>query len=180
MKPLRRLSKFRLHELLYGRAGNPGYLWPNHVELHRFYQHWLTEDHCGRYLEIGPGHGYYFMQAARTGKFTHYQGVDISPSSVELAHNIMSRRYLRPLHQLQCGFGRFFHLGIRLQHYDVIVMAEVLEHVETRKIFLTESATYSPTTAKLISTLALIHLQLTIFSPIRMSNLYSNKLNWQD
>ena len=112
-----------------------GYLWPNHVELHRFYQHWLTEDHTGHYLEIGPGHGYYFMQAARTGKFTHYQGVDISPSSVELTHNIMSSNIYGPFNNYSVDLADFFTWD-QAQHYDFIVMAEVLEHVENPQDFL--------------------------------------------
>lgn len=70
-----------------------GYLWPNHVELHRFYQHWLTEDHCGRYLGMDTTS----CRLHEAGKFTHYQGVDISPSSVELTHNIMSSDIYGPL-----------------------------------------------------------------------------------
>lgn len=112
-----------------------GYLWPNHVELHRFFKHVINSDVQGSYLEVGPGHGYYFMEAAFSEKFNFCQGVDISPSSVEMTSHILNSGI----------FGLFSNWNVELcdflewnesKKYDFIVMAEVLEHVERPEEFL--------------------------------------------
>ena len=112
-----------------------GYLWPNHVAMHRFFQAWLNRAPSGRYLEVGPGHGYYFMQAACTGRFSHCHGIDISPTSVALTKAIMSSHLYGPFTNYEIAVQDFCTWESDDQ-FELIVMAEVLEHVENPSAFL--------------------------------------------
>jgi tRNA G46 methylase TrmB len=42
-----------------------------------------------KYLEIGPGHGEYFVTAMQQTNFSEYVAVDISKTSVELTQNFI-------------------------------------------------------------------------------------------
>lgn len=60
-----------------------GYLWLNHRKIHRYYEEIMERDLGGdTYLEIGPGHGQYFLEALNRQKYRKYLGVDISQTSV--------------------------------------------------------------------------------------------------
>lgn len=112
------------------------YLWPNHREMHRFFCATLPRDKQGYYLEVGPGHGLFFMSAMALCRFDTYEAIDLSETSIALTKQL-----------LQSGlFGSFknYHLKCRdllaqaLPHerYNAIVMGEVLEHVENPQEFL--------------------------------------------
>ena len=73
------------------------FLWPNHNAIHQFFLSSLPSDVGGTYLEVGPGHGYYFMKAASSGQFDRLVGIDISPESIRMTGQILE------------------HFGIRLQ-----------------------------------------------------------------
>src|SRR5258705_503604 len=62
---------------------------PTHAAMHEFFIRTFPKGSRGTYLEIGPGHGYYFRKAASLGNFDSMLGVDISPASVELSNDIM-------------------------------------------------------------------------------------------
>lgn len=127
-------SEEYMTKYMYGLALS-AFLWPNHRELHHFFLDSIVTDKTGDYLEIGPGHGFYFMQSMKKGNFSKYKGVDISPTSVALTTDIISSQY----------FGRFDNYEIECSdflssstsgNYDFIVMSEVLEHVEQPQQFL--------------------------------------------
>ena len=46
------------------------FLWPNHVEIARFFHDNLPVSKAGSYLEVGPGHGYFMATAASEGHST--------------------------------------------------------------------------------------------------------------
>ena len=73
-----------MRKYMYGLAIT-SFLWPNHVALHDFFLSTFPQGRKGTYLEIGPGHGYYFMQSARLGNFDRLLGVDISAASVAVS-----------------------------------------------------------------------------------------------
>ncbi len=77
-----------MKKYMYGLALT-SFLWPNHAALHKFFVASFPKGLGGTYLEIGPGHGYYFRRAATLGNFTRMIGVDISSASVELSNDIM-------------------------------------------------------------------------------------------
>jgi SAM-dependent methyltransferase len=112
------------------------FFWPNHAALRRFFAATLAKYGRGRYLEVGPGHGFFFLAALRSGRFSACEGVDISPSSVALTERLLRAR----------GFDSFrLHVGDFLAFEpeacaDLLVMGEVLEHVERPDRFLARAA----------------------------------------
>ena len=53
---------------MYGLAIT-NFLWPNHVGMARFLRESLPRDRGGRYLEVGPGHGFLLLSAIEVGGF---------------------------------------------------------------------------------------------------------------
>jgi 2-polyprenyl-3-methyl-5-hydroxy-6-metoxy-1,4-benzoquinol methylase len=119
---------------MYGLAIT-GFLWPQHTQLKRWFLKQLPVDRTGNYLEIGPGHGYYFLAAQKLTAYSYFLGVDISPTSIRLTRSILDSGYsagrrdyeLRQANFLECDFDRQF---------DAVVMGEVLEHVEKPERFI--------------------------------------------
>ena len=95
---------------MYGLAFT-SFLWPNHLAMFSFFKKTLPHNVPGKYLEIGPGHGYYLMTAMQQSGYGSFLGVDISDTSVA-ARNLAEKSF------------------------DAVVMGEVLEHVEQPKLFL--------------------------------------------
>jgi len=135
-----------MSKYMYGLALS-AYLWPNHREMHNFFLSQLPKNNDGNYLEVGPGHGFYFMQSMRHSNFKHFTGVDISATSVEMTKSILSSNH----------FGQFSHFDINQcdflnwetsKKFDFIVMAEVLEHVENPQLFLKKIKDSLTTTGK--------------------------------
>jgi 2-polyprenyl-3-methyl-5-hydroxy-6-metoxy-1,4-benzoquinol methylase len=112
------------------------YLWPNHVAIRRFFQQEVANGPCrGRYLEVGPGHGLYMAAALRSGRFSRCVGVDISPTSLELTRAVVGRYAEGADTSLDLALGDFLAMEVP-GRFDVVVMGEVLEHVERPDAFL--------------------------------------------
>lgn len=112
-----------------------GFLWPNHLYIHRWFSTILPRVQSGYYLEIGPGHGYYFMKALRLTKYDRFLGLDISPKSVELTKAILDSKlfgYFNNYRIIEQDFLAFSED----EYFDAVVMGEVLEHVEEPEAFL--------------------------------------------
>lgn len=123
---------------MYGLAIT-AFLWGNHAQMKAFFKESLPKKQTGAYLEIGPGHGFYMMEAMQLSQYTSFLGVDISPTSVALTQSILSSRY----------FGQFSNFKIKECNFldwdtdakfDTVVMGEVLEHVEQPQSFLQKIA----------------------------------------
>lgn len=117
-------------------------MWPNHAQMFRFFRATLPRGPGGSYLEIGPGHGFYLMEAIRSTAYDSFIGVDISPTSVAMTRDILSSGF----------FGTFSGYEVRESDFlaweadrafDAIVMGEVLEHVEQPGRFLERIASLS-------------------------------------
>ena len=83
------------------------YLWPNHLAIQRFFRRSLREAPRGDYLEVGPGHGVFFLTAMRSGMFARCLGVDLSPTSVAMTEAILSSSFfgnLKGYELLQADF----------------------------------------------------------------------------
>lgn len=124
-----------MKKYMYGLALT-AFLWPNHAAMHRFFVETFPRGVEGRYLEIGPGHGYYFRRAAALGNFTRMIGVDISPASVALSNDIMRHYGVETAADIRIHEADFLQFPAGGEAFSCIVMGEVLEHVETPGAFL--------------------------------------------
>lgn len=112
------------------------FLWPNHRAMHQFFLSTLPRDVGGTYLEIGPGHGFYFMNAMRLTAYNHFEGIDISPKSVELTRNILGSSFFGKFENYRITYQDFLSAQTTAPFYEAVVMGEVLEHVENPLAFL--------------------------------------------
>lgn len=124
-----------MRKYMYGLAIT-AFLWPNHVALHDFFIRTFPREQTGTYLEIGPGHGYYFMQSARLGNFDRLLGLDISASSVALTRDIIQHFGIDKERRAEVMETDFLNFHEENAGYTCIVMGEVLEHVEDPARFL--------------------------------------------
>ncbi|MBY4596596.1 class I SAM-dependent methyltransferase [bacterium BD-1] len=109
------------------------YLWPNHLEILRYFDKALARAKGGSYLEVGPGHGAFFSRAIRSGKFGRHLGIDISPTSLALTRSLLESEGLAGWDLVESDFLAY---ESGQGQFDVIVMGEVLEHVEQPGLFL--------------------------------------------
>lgn len=124
-----------MSKYMYGLAIS-SFLWPNHLDILRFFNQTLPTDKRGRYLEIGPGHGYFLMTAMKSSSFDEFMAVDISDTSIQqtraliehFAPKLAARADLRLMNFLDCDLPH--------EAFDAVVMGEVLEHVEEPIAFL--------------------------------------------
>ncbi|MGL1934868.1 MAG: class I SAM-dependent methyltransferase [Fibrobacterales bacterium] len=114
-----------------------GFFWPNHREIYRFFNSILPRSSKGHYLEIGPGHGFFLKEALLKADYTQYTGLDISPTSLDITRSLLQDTTIGvPSHNwdlIECDFLKSNNLH---EHYDAIIMGEVLEHVEDPAAFL--------------------------------------------
>jgi 2-polyprenyl-3-methyl-5-hydroxy-6-metoxy-1,4-benzoquinol methylase len=112
------------------------YLWPNHREIHRFFNDRLPRQRQGKYLEIGPGHGVFFLSAMRLGRFDSYAGIDISPTSVAMTTDLIASGQFGKFANFQITCADFLTDRGLAPGFSAVVMGEVLEHVEAPLAFL--------------------------------------------
>ncbi len=112
------------------------FLWPNHREMRRYFLQKIPVKAAGRYLEIGPGHGIYLLSAMQKTAYDFFEGVDISPKSIELTKNILGSGHFGKHKNFDLYCRDFLGEAMTHQQYDAIVMGEVLEHVEDPAAFL--------------------------------------------
>jgi 2-polyprenyl-3-methyl-5-hydroxy-6-metoxy-1,4-benzoquinol methylase len=112
------------------------YLWPNHRALHRFFVESVPARQAGRYLEIGPGHGVFMMCAMRKSGYDSFEGIDISPTSVEMTRSLLGSGFFGDFDSYDITEQDFFSAEMEPGAYKAVVMGEVLEHVEDPGRFL--------------------------------------------
>jgi 2-polyprenyl-3-methyl-5-hydroxy-6-metoxy-1,4-benzoquinol methylase len=113
------------------------FLWPNHVEIERFFRENLPVDKKGRYLEVGPGHGYFMATAASEGAFDNLTGVDISETSIQQTRALLSHFAPEASKRCELRQGDFLEADtLEPGSFDALVMGEVIEHVERPEAFL--------------------------------------------
>lgn len=124
-----------MRRYMYGLALT-AFLWPNHASIYEFFLRSFPRRLTGTYLEVGPGHGYYFMQAAKMGCFERMLGVDISASSIALTRDIVAYAGIDSTQKVELIESDFLAMPRGSESYSCIVMGEVLEHVERPEKFL--------------------------------------------
>jgi 2-polyprenyl-3-methyl-5-hydroxy-6-metoxy-1,4-benzoquinol methylase len=107
------------------------FLWKNHYAMFRFFNRKVLRyaDRTRSYLEIGPGHGLFLVEAVRNLKCQQYEAVDISPASVELSKKI-THFISEKADQIHFKEADILNYGSSSSGFDFITMGEVLEHVE--------------------------------------------------
>ncbi|WP_104749643.1 class I SAM-dependent methyltransferase [Helicobacter cynogastricus] len=114
------------------------YLWQQHIGIRKHFSAYIDQIYGGgggTYLEIGPGHGSHFLKALKSGKFAKLTGIDLSPTSLDLSQRMVASQ--APDLVNRCAFVHADFLSTNFnQKADLIVMGEVLEHVETPLLFL--------------------------------------------
>lgn len=129
-------DKDYMDKYMYGLAIT-SFLWPNHLDMGRLFVETLPRDVKGKYLDIGPGHGYYLMKAMELGSFDEYLGIDISEASIKQTRAIIE--HFKPEFKDRFSLKMIDFLdaeGLENNSYNAIVMGEVLEHVEQPDVFL--------------------------------------------
>ena len=112
-----------------------GYLWKHHLIVHRWYKEKIKGFGGDNYLEIGPGHGRYFLECLNLGKFRHYSAIDLSPSSIELASEYIAanRPDASASYDLICEDVNKYEFSSK---FDGLCISEVLEHLERPDLIL--------------------------------------------
>ena len=106
------------------------YLWVDHILIHRWYLNILDKidrNKEGCFLEIGPGHGHYFLEAVNRGIFKEYIGIDVSPSSIALAEEHLKTYAKYENYRFICADINSYTFE---KKFDMVTMSEVIEHVE--------------------------------------------------
>jgi len=102
------------------------FLWPNHYAIFDHLLTTLQAKKVGRYLEIGTGHGLFLYNALKLQTAADYTAIDISPVSID-----MTRRFLDfALPDAKCRFEVCDLHEYSAEPADLVVMGEVLEHLE--------------------------------------------------
>lgn len=127
-----------MEKYMYGLAVTL-FFWPAHRELKRFFHRTLPKDRAGRYLEVGPGHGFYFMSSMTSSSYSSFTGIDISAKSVEMTRDILESGYFGTFTDYEVLCQDFFRSDSNEEPFDALVMGEVLEHVEDPGMFLRQT-----------------------------------------
>lgn len=123
-----------MNRYMYGLAIST-FLWPNHVAMVRMFRAEIPSTGGGRYLEVGPGHGFLLLTAAEVGGYDEFLAVDLSDASVRQTETIV--RHFHPDRNVQVRKMDFLDAAdLAPRSFDGIVMGEVLEHVEQPERFL--------------------------------------------
>ena len=120
-----------------------GYLWSNHIKLFHWFSSIMSTYSGDRYLEIGPGHGRYFCEAAKNNRFGTYDAIDISDTSVNQTVDFISYYLPNDVYNKCKVFKQDAYCFIPEKTYDFVVVAEVLEHLEMPDILLKKIFEYS-------------------------------------
>ena len=123
---------------MYGLALT-SYLWPNHLQMRRFFEEHVPSDKTGSYLEIGPGHGLYFMLAMQQSAYSSFLAVDASPTSVELTSSLIASGLFGEYSGYEVQHANVFDFP-ETKRWNAVVSGEVLEHVERPDLFMEKIA----------------------------------------
>jgi len=102
--------------------------WPNHYELFKLFRRGVGALSPRRALEIGAGHGLFTTELLRQHPSLDLTVVDISESSIEATRTFL-RAFETPAGSIDFRLADFMGPDLDLGVFDLIVMGEVVEHV---------------------------------------------------
>lgn len=115
------------------------YIWAAHIKVRKYFNEFLNARNRGQnYFEIGPGHGEFFTKAVKKEKFDYYLGLDLSPTSCKLTKDMVENQVFKLIDKCEFLCKDFFCFEFD-KKADLIVIGEVLEHVENPLLFLKRS-----------------------------------------
>jgi len=106
------------------------FLWPTHYAMYSFFIEKIANKNLKiqNYLEIGPGHGLFLLQALRNlKKNTNFEIVDISKTSIQITKSIINC-LINKEKKIKYNNQNVFDFQNK-NKFDFITIGEVLEHV---------------------------------------------------
>ena len=106
------------------------FLWPTHYAMYSFFIEKITKQNSKikNYLEIGPGHGLFLLQALKKlKKNTKFEIVDISKTSIQITKSIVNC-LINKEKKINYNIQNVFDFK-NANEFDFITIGEVLEHV---------------------------------------------------
>ncbi|MCR6570887.1 class I SAM-dependent methyltransferase [Campylobacter insulaenigrae] len=157
------------------------YIWIAHIKVRKYFQDYIDSTNLnGNYFEIGPGHGEFFVKALKSLKFKYYLGLDLSPTSCELTKNMVENQVNDLVKKCEFLCKDFFQFDFD-KKADLMVVGEVLEHVENPLMFLQRSKELLSDNGEIFATIpinapAIDHIYLfshpnEIFDMVKNANL---------
>jgi 2-polyprenyl-3-methyl-5-hydroxy-6-metoxy-1,4-benzoquinol methylase len=123
------LNEDYMRKYMYG-LGITSYLWVQHIKYNIFFKETIPKKIKGNYIEIGPGHGHFMLDAIEMTTYDHFVGVDISPTSLNMTKEILKSHSFDVGKKIDLILSDFLQLD-NSEKYDALVIGEVLEHVES-------------------------------------------------
>ncbi|MFC1814778.1 methyltransferase domain-containing protein [Thermodesulfobacteriota bacterium] len=125
-------SEKEMSSYMYGLSLSQ-FLWPNHYAMYDFFIRESKElTGVNSYLEIGPGHGLYLVEAIMDFSNAKFLAIDISPISKRISESIVKHF----TGSSKCEFQIKDAYDLEGGKFDYIVMGEVLEHLGNPKSLL--------------------------------------------
>ncbi len=119
-------SETEMSSYMYGVAVSQ-FLWPNHYAMFDFFMDTIARfSNVKKYLEIGPGHGLFLVEAMRHFRAAQFSAIDISPVSLRISKEIVDHF----TGGQSCSFQISDVQNLDSASYDFISMCEVLEHLD--------------------------------------------------
>lgn len=111
------------------------FFWPNHAAMYAFFIDEIGKlGGIDRSLEIGPGHGMYLVNTLRAHPGVAARAVDISADSLALSKKFVGLFGV----ENEIAFERADVFEMTGGEYDLVIMNEVLEHVEDAPALLSK------------------------------------------
>lgn len=102
--------------------------WEHHQQLFDFFSRCMRETRFKHYLEIGPGHGLFLVEAVNHHPDADYTAVDLSQTSIQISRDMLDT-FLGEKNPVKLLLKDLFEWSTQ-DSFDFITVGEVLEHVE--------------------------------------------------
>lgn len=102
--------------------------WEHHQQLFAFFKKCMREIDFQHYLEIGPGHGLFLVEAINQNPTAQYTAVDLSQTSIQVSQGMLDT-FLGKQNSVKLLLEDLFEWKTK-DKFDFIAVGEVLEHVE--------------------------------------------------